>query len=134
MGFRQKTLEFMAWFLGVSTPTHGIPGDVHGGDCALMLLSEVKDPEHYFYVKGTVPGKSLCDLENAIAEMDDTTFQHHVSKNKNDFAAWVREVVRDHRLANKLEQLETRDQHQRALSVRVGFLRRKAGINVPVSS
>jgi hypothetical protein len=42
-----------------------------------------------------------------------------VGKNRNDFASWVREVVRDHRLANKLEQLETRDQHQRALSVRV---------------
>ena len=49
------------------------------------------------------------DLEHALTTMSDEQFKHHVNKMKNDFSAWVKDVLRDADLAQKLAHSKTRD-------------------------
>ncbi|MFH0955219.1 MAG: DUF5752 family protein [Candidatus Micrarchaeota archaeon] len=133
MGFRQEILEWLAEFLGVEYPKNA-SGELHEGDCALKILSNVDNPEKFFYLRGEIPLKSLSELENSFESMDDATFAHHVNETKNDFAEWTQEVIRDQFLANKLRQLDSREPHAQAIKTRMNFLRQKAGVDANLKS
>jgi hypothetical protein len=61
------------------------------------LAAEVQ-PEHHFHVnKGRVV-KNIYELRDALIEIDDRTFHHHVTKEKNDFKTWVQDVYKDSHL------------------------------------
>lgn len=51
--------------------------------------------------------KNLKDLKNALKEISEETFKCHVDKGKNDFADWVKNVLGDKILANKLARIKT---------------------------
>lgn len=47
--------------------------------------------------------KNLNELLTALKNMDVKTFSHHVNDDKNDFANWVRDVLKDEELANAID-------------------------------
>lgn len=51
---------------------------------------------------------NLHDLHHALEEMSDESFCYHVTKEKNDFAKWVREVLQDSQLAKQISRIKTR--------------------------
>ena len=51
--------------------------------------------------------RNVHDLLTAFKEMNDTSFKHHVNKQKNDFANWTKEVLGDRRLARELRRSRT---------------------------
>src|SRR3989344_835587 len=52
--------------------------------------------------------RSVPGLHQAMLEMNQEIFNHHVNENKNDFATWVKEAVKDELLASKLFALKTK--------------------------
>lgn len=58
---------------------------------------------HYGPVLG-----NLRDLEKALETMSEEQFRYHANKGKNDFAKWVKDVLRDDDLAKKLQDAKTR--------------------------
>ena len=55
----------------------------------------------------TTDGKILRDLEelaHALHDMEDEIFAHHVTKDKNDFANWVEDVLLDDDCADALRR------------------------------
>ena len=68
-------------------------------------------PEHYFMLIDGSVIKSLRELGDAIEEMSEDTFYHHVSEMKNDFHNWVKDVFKEMELAEKLLEAETKDRH-----------------------
>jgi hypothetical protein len=69
---------------------------------AITILKE-SPPEHSFKLaKTTIEIKNLSELAEAFEVMSDESFSHHVSETKNDFAAWVKDVLHDEELSNKL--------------------------------
>ncbi|MDO8538130.1 MAG: hypothetical protein Q7S21_04550 [archaeon] len=131
--FKKLFLQFLSIVSKAVEPY--LPGSMHtelemasGKECANILLSEVKHPDHYFYLSDGVVIKSLCDLENIMAEMPQEVFETHVSKGKNDFAKWVKEIVGDNVLGAKLSELGTKDEMSKAVSIRVNFMKQRARI------
>jgi len=51
--------------------------------------------------------RNLKDLKNALKKINEETFKYHVNKEKNDFADWVKNVLNDKTLANKLVKIKT---------------------------
>lgn len=70
-------------------------------------LSEV-EPRHYFRIKDGSVVKSLADLVIKLELMDDETFSHHVGKDRNDFASWIADIIKDRELADKLKDVKTK--------------------------
>jgi len=62
-------------------------------------------PENGFVVFNGGTLKSGRELVSALETMDEWTFRYHVNtdNNKNDFAAWIRDVFHDNSLADKLQ-------------------------------
>lgn len=50
---------------------------------------------------------NLQDLRNALNEMTDVQFDHHVCGKKNDFATWVEQVLGDKDCAKRLRTCKT---------------------------
>lgn len=57
--------------------------------------------------------------------MSDASFQHHVSAKKNDFMAWIRDVVHDDDLAEMVQHLD-RQEMARTVRSRVSTLEHTA--------
>ena len=65
-------------------------------------------PEKAFWVANGWVIKNLEELPTALENMSDETFACHANKDKNDFAAWVKEVIGDKSLAATLRMVRNR--------------------------
>lgn len=70
-------------------------------------VSFVSQEKYFWTCDGKVLG-SLEELATALKEMDDGAFEHHVNKEKNDFAKWVKEVLEDNKLGREMKRSKTR--------------------------
>jgi hypothetical protein len=60
-------------------------------------------PEHQYFV--LLDGRRLGDIKelaDALEDMADHIWSHHVNESKNDFATWIQDVFAEHELANRL--------------------------------
>jgi hypothetical protein len=58
--------------------------------------------EHYFYVCDGSVVKSLVDLAFSLDSMPDGVFYFHVNDQKNDFATWVKEIIKQDDLSDRM--------------------------------
>ena len=65
--------------------------------------------------------RSLQEFHQRLTELDDDAFCHHANEHKNDFSAWIRQVVGDDRLALDMENA-TREQALALVKARLAFL------------
>jgi hypothetical protein len=75
------------------------------------------DGPHCFWVSDGRVLANLTDLRDALAQMKEDVYYHHVTKEKNDFADWVESVLYDDELANALRRSQ-KPHTARALVVR----------------
>lgn len=52
--------------------------------------------------------RNLKDLRDGLKDMSDETFRYHVSKEKNDFAKWIEDVLQEPVFARKMKTMKTR--------------------------
>ncbi|MBU0636076.1 hypothetical protein KKE06_03550 [Candidatus Micrarchaeota archaeon] len=97
----------------------------YGSECALVLLKEVPHQDLYLRLENGITLKSLCDLAEVLPALDEETFEKHTNKEKNNFSDWVRNVIGDKTLANKLDFLESQEDTARAVNVRVNWFKRR---------
>lgn len=70
-------------------------------------------------------GKDIYDLKglaDALDEISDSSYRHHVSGTRNDFANWVEDVMGDDDLARALRSASNRRSMLHAVQRRIGFL------------
>jgi hypothetical protein len=90
---------------------------------ATGLLSDVPDDKSFRLDDGRSI-HSLAELYQTLQGLDETVFEHHVSKEKNDFGNWVKDIHKDYRLANSLFSAETREDCARAVGTRIYEIRK----------
>ena len=95
-------------------------------DEAKKYLCDVA-PEQCFWVNNGPILKNMEELANALPDMAEDTFRHHVNNEKNDFSSWVRDIIGDANLANDLLSSKNRDSALKKVRGRVNSLRKKAG-------
>ena len=71
----------------------------------LSLYKTIR-PEEYFYLRNGVVLKSLHDLIGVLEVIDDVTLNYHI--NRNDFGSWVKNIFKDHELADKVKAAKTK--------------------------
>lgn len=74
---------------------------------ATIPLSNV-DPAHAFWVNDGQALYNLADLAKALKGMNENTFKYHVNKEKNDFCNWIRDVIKDDKLAKDLTKTRSK--------------------------
>jgi hypothetical protein len=68
-------------------------------------------PEEYVFrcCDGTIL-RNVKELGDTFKTMTDEAYVFHANKEKNDFANWVRDVIKDERLAKDLQKATNRAQ------------------------
>lgn len=70
--------------------------------------------------------RSLNQLWKALENADDEVFRYHVNRDKNDFEAWIREVIKDKELAREISRIKTKSTLIRKIRERVEELKKIA--------
>lgn len=65
-------------------------------------------PHERFYLKDGKVASSLRDLYYILKDISDDTFYHHVSIERNDFANWVRDVLKQYSIAKEISNIYSR--------------------------
>lgn len=83
--------------------------------------------EQCFWVNNGPILKNLEELANALPEMNEDTFKHHVNSEKNDFSSWINDVVGDQKLANDLLSSRNKESFLKKIRNRLNSLKKKGG-------
>lgn len=67
--------------------------------------------EYAFWVCNGTYVHNLHELADAIESMGEEQFKTHVNNNKNDFSSWVRDVIGEVDLAEKLMSSDDKNEH-----------------------
>ena len=65
-------------------------------------LPKALKKEVYFICMDGKPIKSLVELGKELDAMSDEVFYHHVTPDRNDFANWVNDILKEAQLAQDL--------------------------------
>ncbi len=90
---------------------------------ALLILANVPEEKLFWCNDGRI-FKNMRELNDGLASMTEATFSYHVNKEKNDFANWVRDVIKDGELAKNISKATNRVQAARVVASRVAILER----------
>src|SRR3989338_10063987 len=78
------------------------------------LLRSASQEQSFHLANGRVL-KNLHELSNALVSMDEKTFFHHVTRDRNDFSNWILGVFRDEELAKQIARNRNRESMQAKL-------------------
>ena len=79
------------------------------------LLRNASQDQSFNLANGRVL-KNLHELSNALISMDEKTFNHHITKDRNDFSNWILGVFKDEELARQIAKNRNRESMQGKLS------------------
>ncbi len=68
--------------------------------------------------------RNMKELGDAFDTMTDETFAYHANTDKNDFSNWVRDIIKDEKLAIDLMIATNKAQAAKTLASRLSFLTR----------
>jgi len=71
------------------------------------LLAKVPE-DHVFFCNDGKVFTDMKELAEGLVAMSDETFGYHSNPEKNDFSDWVRDVIKDEKLASDLATATTR--------------------------
>ena len=80
------------------------------------------DDEKKFLSRNGQIYRSLGELAKGLQTMDEETFSHHASQEKNDFSQWVQDVLGDHTLGQGLLHMSDRESMAKRVELRIRFL------------
>lgn len=69
--------------------------------------------------------KNMKELSHAFSNMGDESFNYHANTEKNDFSNWVKEIIKDEKLARDLIKSRNQSQAAKAVADRMAFLSKK---------
>ncbi|MBW2991008.1 hypothetical protein KY348_04865 [Candidatus Woesearchaeota archaeon] len=76
----------------------------------LVKKGKELSPDQYFHLKDGRKLRDLEDMYHVLQNMDEHTFNHHLTSTRNDFAAWAAHSLGEQELANKLFTKTTRQE------------------------
>ncbi len=91
-------------------------------DTDTILMDVV--PKHEFNIYMGPSIKNLQELADALEIMDEDIFEHHVTKDRNDFSNWVNNIICDTELSKELLNAKTKEKTFEAVSQRVKQLKK----------
>ena len=69
--------------------------------------------------------KNMRELRDGLANMSEEIYLYHANADKNDFSAWVIDIITDEKLATDLRKAKSADDATRRVGTRIASLKRK---------
>ncbi len=91
---------------------------------AKKFLADVPE-ENVFRCHDSCVMRNMKELGDALKTMTDETYAFHANTEKNDFVNWVKDIIKDERLAKDLQKASNRAQAAKVVGDRVSALSRR---------
>lgn len=78
-------------------------------DTGKKLFGDV-EPEFRFWLSNGTVIKNVHELIEALRTMSPEMFSFHVNKEKNDFSNWIRDIIKDTALADKIKNVRKKEE------------------------
>jgi hypothetical protein len=88
---------------------------------AVQYLAKVPEEYVFWSIDGRIL-RDMKDLKEALDIMTVETFRYHCNDVKKDFSNWVKDIVKDEKLAKELEQTADLEQARKAVDTRYDYL------------
>lgn len=75
------------------------------------------NPKKYFWLANGSLIRNILELSDALKMMDDELYKMHVNEIKNDFTSWIRNVIKNEHLADKLDKAKSKKEMIEILEV-----------------
>jgi hypothetical protein len=85
------------------------------------FLEPVEDGKE-FYCRDGNTFRSLKELAQALENMNPEIFSHHVNEERNDFATWIRDVIGDAVLANRIKRTKNQNKMAKGITQRIASI------------
>ena len=82
------------------------------------------DTEKSFWVNNGAVLTNLEEFSNELQSIEPEQFSHHVTREKNDFANWISEVIGDQTLARTLSRAKTPRTVAQTVDKRLNYLKK----------
>ena len=86
-------------------------------------------PESHNFKLGNKEVKNIEDLLHELKDLKDEEFRHYVGEEHNHFVNWIKEIVKDHTLANELESVKAKQDTINIISKRIKELKAELGVS-----
>jgi hypothetical protein len=83
-----------------------------------MMLTDVPE-EFIFRCQNGHTMRNMRELAGELKTMSEETYSFHANTQKNDFATWVRDIIKDEWLAMNLQKAKNRGQAARMVADRI---------------
>ena len=90
---------------------------------ARKYLEDVPE-EYVFRCHDSCIFKNMRELRDGLTNMSEETYVYHANAEKNDFSNWVRDVIKDERLAVDLMSAKSRAEAVNRVGTRIAILSR----------
>lgn len=81
--------------------------------------------EYVFQCHDSRVFKNLQELRDGLASMTEEVYAYHANAQKNDFSNWVRDIIKDERLAADLQGSTSRGEVTKRVGIRIAKLSKK---------
>lgn len=98
-GVRSGINSFIDLVVGMTNPVAN--KDQMAFEASLFLMN-VKHSERFVSNDG-IHFQNMEELFHSLADMDGSTFSHHVNSERNDFASWVEHCIGDDKLVSTMK-------------------------------
>jgi hypothetical protein len=88
------------------------------------VLSDVR-PEWAFWFSDSFIARNIYEIAKEIEKLDEEGFKYHVNKNKKDISNWIRYVLEDKWLADRLDHITDKEKYLRTINKRIRHLEKK---------
>lgn len=80
--------------------------------------------EYVFRCCDTCVFKNMQELGDGLANMAEETYAYHANTEKNDFSRWVRDIIKDEKLATGLWNAKSKSEAASVVASRITSLMR----------
>ncbi len=87
---------------------------------AEKFMGKVPDEYAFWCHDGSI-FRDMKELAEGLLKMSDDVFAYHANTEKNDFSNWVRDVIKDEKLAYDLEQATGKAQAAGCVATRLTY-------------
>ena len=88
---------------------------------AQKFLSKVPEEYVFWCYDGSI-FRDMKELAEGLVTMSEEVFAYHANPEKNDFSNWIRDVIKDEKLANDLAQSTSKVQAAGCVATRLTYL------------
>ncbi len=88
------------------------------------VLSDVRS-EWSFWFSDSFIARNIYEIAKELENLDEEGFKYHVNKNKNDISNWIRYVIEDKWLADRLDHITDKNKYVKTINKRIRYLEKK---------